>query len=237
MRNLAITMSALAGIGIGGAAVGLGANAPAVAHGAAAPGAIDDCPDTLPDGTPALTCGCTAEAAGSGSVWGGPDAYTDDSFICRAAVHAGVISPRGGVVEVRATEGRSSYLGNPRNGVNSSNWGAWDRSIAFNADGNDRPEQSVVAACPPNAVSYSGTGECDCSPGAASASGSVWGSGPYTADSNICRAAVHAGVIGRGGGVVRFRLEAGRPAYPASTRNGISTSRWASYNQSLVFER
>ncbi len=42
---------------------------------------------------------------------------------------------------------------------------------------------------------------CDCT-AEAMGGGPVWGSGPYTADSNICSAALHAGMIGPEGGVV-----------------------------------
>ena len=38
---------------------------------------------------------------------------------------------------------------------------------------------------------------CQCPPGS-TAAGTVWGSGAYTTDSRICRAAMHAGAIGAG---------------------------------------
>jgi hypothetical protein len=72
-----------------------------------------------------FTCpaGCT-----SVSVWG-TDLYTDDSSICGAAVHVGVIGAGGGNVRVIMDAGAQSYKGSVRNGVTSNNWGAWTRSF------------------------------------------------------------------------------------------------------------
>jgi len=65
-------------------------------------------------------------------------------------------------------------------------------------------------------------------------SGGLWGSDVYTADSGICRAAIHAGLISPAGGVVAVRLEPGRPAYRGSTRNGIQSSDYGQYPKSYV---
>lgn len=64
-------------------------------------------------------------AGGSlGRVWGGDGGYTDDSSICTAAVHAGLITvERGGVVQVTPTEGRDRYAASTtRNGVTTIDW-------------------------------------------------------------------------------------------------------------------
>ncbi|MFN3972504.1 MAG: LCCL domain-containing protein [Gemmobacter sp.] len=64
---------------------------------------------------------------------------------------------------------------------------------------------------------------------------SVWGSGPYTADSDICTAARHAGMLTEaGGGVMAIRLD-GMAEYQGSERNGITTGRWGRYDTSIVF--
>ncbi len=97
---------------------------------------------------------------------------------------------------------------------------------------------AAVAACPYDARNLAlGTElRCRCAAGVTN-SGSVWGSGPYTADSMICRAAVHAGAIERGGGEVRLRITAGRERYRGSERRGVITGSWASYPTSLEFDR
>ena len=76
--------------------------------------ATDPCPRSigisreLP--TP-FSCTCSAEATTeSASVWG-TDVYTDDSGLCRSALHAGVISSQGGPITVTRTGGRPLYVG------------------------------------------------------------------------------------------------------------------------------
>lgn len=63
-------------------------------------------------------------------VWGsGP--YTDDSSVCRAGVHAGVITyDRGGRVTVELLPGQNSYRGSTRNGVETQDYGSWGNSFA-----------------------------------------------------------------------------------------------------------
>ena len=66
--------------------------------------------------------------------------------------------------------------------------------------------------------------------------GSVWGMDTYTGDSSVCRAALHAGVVGQSGGAVTAIAEPGRDAYPGVTRNGISSSNYGHYNSSFRFD-
>ena len=58
--------------------------------------------------------------------------------------------------------------------------------------------------------------------------GQVWGTGPiYTADSHICTAARHLGVIPpTGGGTFRVSVRPGQPAYAGNERNGVTTIAW-----------
>lgn len=77
-----------------------------------------------------LTCNCPA--GGDASRLWGTDIYTDDSSICLAAVHAGLITKANGgqiVIEIRA--GQASYAGSNRNGVQSAGYGGWHGSFAF----------------------------------------------------------------------------------------------------------
>lgn len=62
-------------------------------------------------------------------------------------------------------------------------------------------------------------------PRGARAASRVVGSGPYTDDSSICSAAVHAGAIGaKDGGDVTIEIRPGEPHYAASERNYIRTA-------------
>lgn len=65
------------------------------------------------------------------SVWG-TEVYTDDSSVCTAAVHAGLISPQaGGVVTIEMRAGLASYAGTSRNGVTTAGYGRWQGSFVF----------------------------------------------------------------------------------------------------------
>ena len=64
-----------------------------------------------------------------GVVWG-TNVYTDDSSVCTAGVHAGVIEVnRGGRVLVEMVDGQQSYTGSTREGVKSNSYPAWHGSF------------------------------------------------------------------------------------------------------------
>jgi hypothetical protein len=97
----------------------------------AAAGPILACPRSFIEaGRRRTTCGCDAAAAATGSVWG-TDLYTDDSSICRAALHAGAVPVSGGVVVAVPAQGQPTYRGSRRNGVLSLDWGAYGSSFRF----------------------------------------------------------------------------------------------------------
>ncbi len=73
-----------------------------------------------------------------------------------------------------------------------------------------------------------------CPAGCSGAFGSVWGQGPYTTDSAICRAAIHAGAIDDSkGGKVTVTLKPGQGSYSATVANGVASSTWGSYDSSF----
>jgi hypothetical protein len=95
------------------------------------PNAFKDIPGLSASTT--ITCTCDSTRM-NGSVWG-TDIYTQDSSICRAAVHAGVITTGGGSVTAKAAAGCKSYKGGVRGGVESSDWGEYDTSFYFPSKG------------------------------------------------------------------------------------------------------
>jgi hypothetical protein len=174
----------------------------------------------------AITCpaGCGSGAA----VWGS-DVYTDDSSICTAAGHAGVVDlARGGAAILTVLAGESSYPGTTRNGVTTRNWGSWGRSFAFET----RSTSPVVAAsvpigCATPAVDLGleigGVVTVGC-PAGCTADAPVWGTDAYAGDSSVCRAAIHAGLIDAArGGLVTLTLAMGRTGYASSERNGVAS--------------
>ncbi|KAL7866401.1 hypothetical protein AOLI_G00142150 [Acnodon oligacanthus] len=65
---------------------------------------------------------CPANCKNEPSYWApviGTNVYADNSSICRAAIHAGVIKATGGYVDVLALDKRKSYAGSLKNGIQS----------------------------------------------------------------------------------------------------------------------
>jgi len=188
-----------------------------------------------------ITCRCPAGTT-SGSVWGSK-VYTTDSSICRAAIHAGVISAGGGEVTVQASPGCSSYAGSEANGVRTSNWGPYETSFFFPAKGDGKcPTVEAGGPCPssfksiPNRTPET-TFTCRCTP--AQVGGRVWGTGIYTTDSSICMAAIHAGAVkGSGalgglGAKVTVKAAPGCKSYVGSKQNGVLSGKWGPYDSSF----
>jgi hypothetical protein len=73
---------------------------------------------------------CPANCGATGATWG-TDIYTGDSAICRAAIHAGMISNDGGEVTVVLEPGRPAYRGTRRHGIDSSDYGNYGSSYRF----------------------------------------------------------------------------------------------------------
>lgn len=174
-----------------------------------------------------LECLCNAGLI-SGPVWG-TDIYSDDSSICAAAVHAGVIGFDGGVVTVYAEPGQTSYRGSSRFGISTSDWGNWGASFSFDA-------YAAAPEYPECAPTYQTVGAdpytCACYADMIG-QGAVWGTDVYSDDSHICTAAVHAGVIPWEGGIITVWSLPGQKGYFGSSRFGISTSNWGAWERSF----
>lgn len=185
-----------------------------------------------------------------GSVWG-TGTYTDDSSVCSAAVHAGVISlATGGPVTLLVSPGLPSYTGSLSNGVTSRNYGNYAGSFTLVREppGAVAPLPGAVAPLPgttaftwmQNAAAHRGqngqTIRAYCPPGGAP--GMVWGTGIYTDDSSVCGAAVHAGLITpAAGGAFTLRIMPGRPAYTGSLAHDVTTQSYAEYPGSFAVQR
>ncbi len=77
----------------------------------------------------------------SQTVWG-TSIYADDSSICAAAVHAGLITfAKGGSVTLQVEAGREGYKGTKKHGVSSLPWEKWDGSFTF-------PKRQIAVALP-----------------------------------------------------------------------------------------
>lgn len=172
-------------------------------------------------------------------IWG-TEVYTDDSSVCTAAVHMGLIDlDRGGRVEIEIAPGRDNYVGMLGNGVSSMIWGSWDGSFVFpDADPDSVDFEADPASWETIASGFGAeTGETvehECSTDGSA--GRIWGTEIYTDDSSICTAAVHMGLIDLDdGGRVRFEVLDGRDSYEGSEANGIESSSYGSWTRSFGF--
>ena len=170
---------------------------------------------------------CPASDGKDATVYG-TDVYTDNSPICPAAIHAGVLrSGSTGVVSIVLGSGSESFEGTERNGVTTRSYGRWGYSYTFARD--DAPatvtwrttwnwnERQVVDVATPIAV------EC---PAAGKPDAVIYGDGIYTLDSAICVAAVHAGAISaEQGGVVSVTMASASSDDSGGERFGIVSRR------------
>lgn len=164
----------------------------------------------------------------------GTDVYTDDSSVCTAAAHAGLITvDRGGAVIVEIRPGQSSYDARQRNGVGSLPYRSFPGSFIVEAAPQEiswsqsvteyrgRNGQRLMLACPANGSART-----------------IYGSDVYTDDSPVCPAAVHAGLITfENGGSVTLEIRPGENAYAATTRNGVTSTSYGAWRGSFVFVR
>ena len=179
------------------------------------------------------TLSFTVTGASSGSVWGS-GVYTDDSSVARAAVHAGVVQVgETAVVDVTVLPGQQTYQGSSANGVESSNYGSWSGSFSFGGV----PAEPEAPMAPANLTGLrSQVGETLSFTVTGAASGSVWGSGVYTDDSSVARAAVHAGVLQVGEtGVVQINILPGQQAYQGSSAHDVQSANYGTWSGSFSF--
>jgi LCCL domain len=178
-----------------------------------------------------------------GSVWGDL-AYTDDSSVCTAAVHAGAITTElGGSVTISILPERGAYVGRRSNGIESEPWDRWGGSFEIVGHAHsgiaDCPGQAEADAWSITACEYRGDNDtvlaflCP----AGGIPGPLWGDLVYTDDSSVCTAAVHAGALTRReGGTATIVMQPGRTSYPGLARHGITSAKWDSWDGSFAVQ-
>ncbi|MEM8674723.1 MAG: LCCL domain-containing protein [Cyanobacteria bacterium P01_G01_bin.67] len=192
-----------------------------------------------------------APARFSPGIWG-TDNYSTSSYICPAAVHAGMITRDGGHVTVRLNPGQQLYASTERNGISSYNRAATDFSYGFvgepvasqNNLAVNQPPETIYEIGWKSSVSSFGLAEYPnlnqqftfkCTPAPAKFSSGIWGTDNYSPSSNICPAAVHAGMLTRDGGTVTIQLNTGQQLYASTERNGISSYNRGATEYSFFF--
>lgn len=179
-----------------------------------------------------MVCHCAADATGAGPIWG-TEIYADDSPICSAAVHQGVIDPSGGQLFLEVLPGQDSYEGTQANGIRSFPSGPRPGSYRIVRGSEGRGD---IEACPYDATSLRGRDHfrCRCGPHDVQA-GSVWGTDVYTDDSSICRAALHAGVIGEFGGQVTVWPQGAEQFFAGTHAHGVTSRDFGLWEWSFTF--
>jgi hypothetical protein len=232
-RLLTVLTALVAATGCGGPAEEL-ATAQQEAVGTVEQAACSICPSDMSNYRSmagySRTCFCPSTG---GYIWG-TDIYTDDSTVCTAAVHAGVIPATGGAITVKVAPGRSSYTGSSRNGITSASYGAWPGSFTVSG-----AIMNCAQECPANLIDSRGKNgtvvTCDCT-AESTGIGGLWGTDTYTDDSSLCRAALHAGRITTAGGTINAVIKPGQSLYTGSTRNGVTSSSYTAWPGSFSFQ-
>ncbi len=81
--------------------------------------------------TASVACTCPSNISFA-TVWGESSSYTDDSDVCTAAVHAGVVTAQaGGKIVVTPRPGLEAYQGTTLNGVSTLPYGSWSGSYTI----------------------------------------------------------------------------------------------------------
>jgi hypothetical protein len=102
------------------------------------------------------------------------------------------------------------------------------------------PAYAESSPCPGNMASYFNlkNGEmvkCTCP--ALAGGRTVWGTARYTIDSDVCRAAVHAGAAPAAGGEVTVYLAEGCPIFRSNAKNGVQSTNYGPYGRTFHFAK
>lgn len=182
-----------------------------------------------------------------GSIWG-TNVYTTDSSLSTAAVHAGIVKAgETDDVEVMVVAGMDSYAGSQKNGVSSGDWKSYGASYKFvkksgdeapasklpeaagkaTADTSSKPAKKIKDT-PENLTDYEKqVGQSFIFTVTGAIFGTVYGSGPYTTDSNLSTAAVHAGLVKAGAEAdVEVVILPAQESFTGTMNHGITSNRW-----------
>jgi hypothetical protein len=161
----------------------------------------------------------------------GTHVYTDDSSVCTAALHMGLITLQdGGTVTIQVLPPISSYQPSAQHGVISQTHSALAQgSFVFM----EMPAPTWAAAPTAHRGKNRHRFTYDCARNGRPLP--TWGTRVYTDDSSVCTAAVHLGLITyQGGGSVTVEMRPGRARYEGSTRNGVVSDAWDRWPGSFV---
>lgn len=164
----------------------------------------------------------------TGNVWGS-NPYTSDSVICLAALHSGHITKEGGLFIVKKGGSLESYVGSVKNGVSTQSYGSFDHLLILPSE-LDIKLNFTTNQCGPR------IGICKGKANGCIEKGDVWGDNPYVRESNLCKAALHAGLITENGGIFMIEESGTHGGYPGITKNSIASLPCSSNRSSIMIK-
>ncbi|MGE3875342.1 MAG: LCCL domain-containing protein, partial [Parvibaculaceae bacterium] len=198
---------------------------------------LDVCPNdytSFPMDGPPLTCRCSAEQVKDGGTIWGTNPYYSYSSLCRAAAHAGAITPAGGTIIVTPKAKVPFFPTVRRNGIAAAATGGSDGFTVAATDGSKvvgpfevKDNALMLDICPINYTSFPEDAPvltCGCSAEEIKAGDTIWGTNPYYSYSSLCRAAVHSCAITPQGGMIVVMPVRVAPFYPSVSKNGIDSA-------------
>jgi hypothetical protein len=168
----------------------------------------------------------------------GTGQYKADSNLCRAAVHAGVIKPAGGLLRYTQADYCYSFTASTANGIASvyhgtggygfyfpdaSEPGGCSQKLRARVLPFDPDRKPADKPCPATFAIDTDAKSLRCSCDAPIAATPVWGSNPYSLESAPCIAAVHAGAISATGGDISLEIFTSCAPLVASAAHGVSS--------------
>nr|XP_028595914.1 cysteine-rich secretory protein LCCL domain-containing 2 isoform X1 [Podarcis muralis] len=190
------------------------------------------CDTKMRDKCKGSTCNrylCPAGCLNNNAKVFGTFTYESSSSICRAAIHSGVLDNRGGMVDITRKGRADFFVKSSRNGIQSSSKFKPSNSFIvskvtvqtldcyttvaelcqFKKPATHCPRSYCPAYCKDEPSYWA----------------PVYGTNIYADNSSICKAAVHAGVIGdNAGGYVDVMPVEKKKSYSGSSKNGIQSA-------------
>ncbi|KAG3256750.1 cysteine rich secretory protein LCCL domain containing 2 [Ictidomys tridecemlineatus] len=166
--------------------------------------------------------------------------YESSSSVCRAALHAGVLDDKGGLVDITRNGQAPFFVKSQKHGVESlSKYKPSSSFMVSKVTVQDVDCYTTVAQLCPFEKPASHCQRVRC-PARCRDEPSYWapvvGSNVYADKSSICRTAVHAGVIGdESGGYVDVMPVDQKAAYAGSLRNGVQSESLSSPGDGKAF--
>lgn len=164
----------------------------------------------------------------TGNVWGS-NPYTSDSVICLSALHSGHITKEGGLFIVKKGGPLDAYVGSVKNGVSTQSYGSFDHMLVLPSE-LDLKLTLTSHQCGPR------IGICKGKANNCIEKGDVWGDNPYVRESNLCKAALHSGLITENGGIFMVEEAGTHGGYIGTNKNSITSLPCSSNRVSIIIK-